>query len=223
MITAVVFDFDGVLADTEPLHLQAFQDVFGRRGWTLTPEDYFRRYLGHGDAALIDAFAHDQQIAIGAADAEAILVEKSAAFRARLGAGGVLYPGAAACIARLEPAYRLAIASGALRAEITDVLDAYGLRAAFPVIVAIEDVARGKPDPEPYRRAAEQLGVDPAVCVAVEDSRWGLQSARACGMRTVAIATTSPPADLRAADRLIHSLDELTPDALRAVGGPTGL
>jgi HAD superfamily hydrolase (TIGR01509 family) len=222
-IAAIVFDFDGVLADTEPLHLAAFQDVFSRRGWALTSDDYFSRYLGHGDEALIDAFAGDRRLEVSASDAAVLLSEKSAAFRDRLGTGSVLYPGAAACVARLAGNFRLAIASGALRAEVTDVLAAHGLLASFPVIVAIEDVVRGKPDPEPYRLAAARLGVDPRVSVAIEDSRWGLESARACGMRTIGITTTSSAADLASADRVVQSLDEITLDLLSQVGSPAAV
>jgi beta-phosphoglucomutase-like phosphatase (HAD superfamily) len=219
----VVFDFDGVLADTERLHFDAFQDVFARRGWTLTSAEYYGRYLGHGDEALIHAFAGDRGLAIPASDAARMLEEKSVAFRRRMAAGNVLYPGAGSCIGRLAPIFALAIASGALRDEITDILDANDLRPAFQAIVAIEDVMRGKPDPEPFRLAASRLGVPPAQCLAVEDSRWGLAAAQAAGMRTLALPTTSPRDDLASADRIIESLEELTVDLVRTFGTAPGL
>jgi beta-phosphoglucomutase len=217
-VDAVVFDFDGVLADTERLHLGAFQEVFGRRGWPLSEAAYFSRYLGHGDEALLDEYARDHDHVISPTDATALLDEKSDAFRRRLSAAGVLYPGAAACVTRLVSEFALAIASGALRAEITDVLAAHHLLTAFPVIVAIEDVARGKPDPEPFQRAAARLGVEPARCVAIEDSRWGLTAARAAGMRTIGITTTSTAADLAHADALVSTLDEITVARIQALG-----
>ena len=219
MIRAVIFDFDGVLADTERLHLGAFQEAFGARGWTLAEAAYFERYLGYGDLELIETFTQDHGLSLGEDDRAAIEAAKSEAFRARLASGNVLYPEAAACVMRLGHRFRLAIASGALRAEIVDILNAGDLRRHFPVVVGADDVRHSKPAPDPYLKAAAGLGVDPAVCVAVEDSRWGIEAARAAGMRTVAITTTLPAAALSAADRIIHSLAELTPDVVDALAG----
>jgi HAD superfamily hydrolase (TIGR01509 family) len=216
-IDAVVFDFDGVLADTERLHFGAFRDVFARRGWTLSERDYFTRYLGHGDAALIEAFARDQGHRLAAGDADTLFAEKSVAFRSGLSAGGVLYPGAAECVRDLAARFPLAIASGALRAEIVDVLAAHDLAGCFRAIVAIEDVTHGKPDPEPFALAASRLGLQPSACVAVEDSRWGLEAARAAGMRVIAVTTSTPAGDLAAADRIVARIDEITVDLVAAL------
>lgn len=209
-MTAVVFDFDGVLADTEPLHLRAFQEAFATRGWTLDPASYVERYLGYDDAGLVDVFARDRGLALAADEVGALLDAKSRAFRRLIESGAVLYPGAADCVARLAARHRLAIASGALHAEIEDILGGAGLLAPFGAVVGADDVPRSKPDPDCYLRAAELLGVAPQDCVAVEDSRWGLQAARSAGMRTIAVPTTSPATALAAADRILTDLTALT-------------
>ena len=216
-IQAVVFDFDGVLADTERLHLAAFQDVFEPRGWPLDERAYVDHYMGYDDAGLFAAYTADRGLSIGEAYLDRLLQEKSVAYRRRLGGGEVLYPGAVACIERLASKFVLAVASGALRDEIRDVLAIAGVLPRFRAIVGAEDVTERKPAPEPYLAAAARVGVDPRACVAIEDSRWGLASAAAAGMRTMAITTTSAVSSLTLANRIIAHLDELTVDAIESL------
>ena len=214
---AIVFDFDGVLADTERLHLAAFQDVFTSRGWRLDEATYFSRYLGFDDRGLVAEFARDLGVAIVPGDLDAVVRAKGRRFAERLEAGDAMYPAAAACVRRLGARYQLAIASGALRSEIISILDAAALTPAFRTIVGADDVARGKPAPDSYALAAHRLGVEPARAVAVEDSRWGLQSARAAGLRAIGITTSYPPPELAPADAIIDSLDELTESLIDAL------
>jgi beta-phosphoglucomutase len=217
MIAAVIFDFDGVLADTERLHLAAFADAFAARGWTLDEAAYFDRYLGFDDRGVVREFSADRRIALDEADAEALVAAKGRAFARLFQSSNVLYPDAAACVAALAGRFRLAIASGALRHEIAAILDRGALLHAFPVIVGADDVADTKPSPAPYLEAAARLGVPPAECVAVEDSSLGLDAARAAGMRTVALPTTSPRRLLATADRILDRLGELTPEIVEAL------
>ena len=216
-ILAVIFDFDGVLADTERLHLAAFRDVFDTRGWALDDEAYFNRYMGYDDAGVVRAYAADRGVSLDDDELASMVRRKSVAFRQHLGSGRVLYPGAADCLTRLSGRYVLGVASGAFRAEIIDILSAGGVLAHFRTIVGADDASAMKPAPEPYLKAASQLGIDPRRCVAVEDSWWGLQSAAAAGMRTVAITNTSSAATLTMAHRMIAHLDELTVEAVDAL------
>ena len=121
----------------------------------------------------------------------------------------------------------LAIASGALRAEIMRVLDREDLAGFFPVVVAAEDTPASKPAPDPYLRAVERMAaatgvaLAPSECVAIEDSRWGLESARAAGLRTVAITHTYPADTLTdAAEAVILHLDQLTWELLGKFDDP---
>jgi len=209
-IKAVVFDFDGVLADTERLHLRATQEALAAHGWTLDERAYFDRYLGFGDRDLVLEFTRDLGHSIDPATVERIASVKAERYRVHLAAGSALYPAAAACVRRLGVRFSLAIASGSLQAEIQDILVAGGLGDAFRAVIGADDVTNGKPSAEPYLRAAALLGVDPVHAVAVEDSRWGLESARAAGMRTIAITTNYPASALSMADHTVGSLDDIS-------------
>ena len=206
----IVFDFDGVLADTEHLHLRAYQDVFSRRGWSLDETAYFTRYLGYDDEDLLRLYVRDHRLAMDDGLLGALLDEKTAVYERRIATGDVLYPGAAAVVRALAPQFKLAIASGSRRPEILHIVRAAGLMDAFTAIVSADDLTKSKPSPEPYLTAAAGLGLDPRACLAIEDSHWGLDSARAAGLRTIALTTTSPASVLRAADRIVSRIEEVT-------------
>jgi beta-phosphoglucomutase-like phosphatase (HAD superfamily) len=210
IVRAVIFDFDGVLADTETLHLSAFQDVFRARGWTLDRAAYFDRYLGFDDEDLVRAFMDDTKLAVSADDVASLVRIKTRRFAELMETGAILFPGAPSAIVRLGARYRLGIASGSTGAEIAAILHKAGLHARFRVIVGADDVARSKPAADPYVAAVTRLGVTPSAAVAIEDSRWGLTSARAAGLCTIGITTSYPARELSSADVVVDSLDEVT-------------
>ena len=146
-----------------------------------------------------------------------LIAQKSRRFQQIVSSGDVLYPAAAPCVRRLAAAWPLGIASGALRPEIELMLRGAGLLETFRFIVASGETERTKPAPDPYLRAAELHGVPAAACVAIEDSHWGLQSARAAGMRTIAVTHTYPRDTLLEADAVVDSLDEITVDFVKRV------
>ena len=210
-VQAVVFDFDGVLADSEPLHLEAYQAMLEPQGIHLDKATYCERYLGYDDEGALRKIAEDNGLLLGDEEIEMLVVEKGRVFEALVGGRDVLYPGAADCVRRLAAVWPVGVASGALRADIDLMLRGAGLHDRFRFIVAAGDTERTKPAPDPYLRAAELHGVPPAACVAIEDSRWGLESARAAGLRTVAITHTYPRHELAGcADAVIDSLAQLT-------------
>jgi beta-phosphoglucomutase len=217
-ISTVIFDFDGVIADTEGLHLRAFQEIFERRGWQLDERVYFDRYLGYDDVGLVVAFGREHSLGLDEATVDLLVDEKTRLFATYLEAGEVLFPTAPACIGRLAAAYSLGIASGALKIEITSILTAAGLLHRFPVIVAADDVTECKPAPEPYLKAAEGLHVDPARCVAIEDSPAGLAAAKAAGMRTIGLTTTSPRQLLTDADLILDGLHQVSAETVAKLG-----
>ncbi len=215
MIRAVVFDFDGVIANTEPLHHAAFRDVLAQEAVVLTVEDYYDRYLGYDDRGVFRTVSRDRNLAWNDDHVDGLVGRKAARLEELERQGSILFLGAEAAIRRLAASLPLAIASGALRREIVRVLERTDLARYFAAIVAAEDSPAGKPAPDPYIRAVELLAsasgqmLKPAECVAIEDSQWGLQSARAAGLHTVAITHTYPAADLGQADLVISSLDAL--------------
>ena len=216
-IQAVVFDFDGVLADSEPLHLASYQALLEPHGIHLDQQTYCERYLGYDDEGALAQIAEDNGLLLGDEEIEMLVVEKGHVFAKLVGSRDVLYPGATACVRRLAAAWPVGVASGALRADIDLMLRGAGIQDVFRFIVAAGDTDRTKPAPDPYLRAAELHGVAPAACVAIEDSRWGLESARAAGMRTVAVTHTYPRTALSGAGAIVDSLDELTVQFIAAL------
>jgi beta-phosphoglucomutase len=220
---AVVFDFDGVLADTEALQLRAFQAAFAPRGWTLDRAAYFERYLGLGeDRDLVETFAVDSSITLTPGDADEVTRAKARAYADLLAGGSVLFAGAADAVRRLGAHFRLGIASGSMRREIEAILSGTDLIPAFRIVVAADDVVRSKPAPDLYLAAIAALRVPAARAVAIEDSRWGLASARAAGLHTIGITTSYPAAALSSADVVVSSLDEISVELVRGLLDPAG-
>jgi len=216
-VQALVLDFDGVVADTEPLHLRVFQDVLAGVSVPLSAEDYYAKYLGFDDASVFETVARDAGRPMGAEAVAGLVREKARRFGEALARTDVLFPGAAEAIRRFAGAVPVAVASGALRSEIEAVLARAGLSGLVRTIVAAGEVPRGKPAPDPFAEAVARLGVDPARAVAVEDSVWGLESARAAGLRTVGITTSYPAEALTSADLVLPDLAALTLDALNRI------
>jgi beta-phosphoglucomutase len=212
-LRGVIFDFDGVIANSEPLHFQGFRDVVAAAGATLSEADYYSRYLGFDDAGAFAAMSADQGLGWSRAAIDTLVARKAVALERLEAQQSVLFPGAADAIQRLAAAGPLAIASGALRGEILRTLEKEGLRRHFAVVVGAEDTPQSKPDPAPYRLAVERLaataGGSAGEYVAIEDSHWGLDSARGAGLRTVAITNTYA-AETLTADLVVRTLDEVT-------------
>ena len=222
-LIGVIFDFDGVIADTERLHLRAFQQVLSRGPLTLTEEAYDARYLGYDDAGLLDALAADHGRRLSAAEVERLVAAKGRRYDDLVGAGEVVFPDAPDCIARLAAEVILGIASGALHAEIEAILEGAGLRRHFAAIVAADDVERSKPAPDSYVRAVELLSAEldrpasPSGFVAIEDSRWGIEAATAAGLPCVGITTSYGPEALPGASRIVSRLADVDREVLAAL------
>jgi HAD superfamily hydrolase (TIGR01509 family) len=213
-----VFDFDGVIANSEPLHFRGYRDVLAAEGITLSERDYYAHYLGFDDVGAFEAIGGRHGTAWSGQQIRDLVALKAARLEELERDVSVLFPGAADAIQRAAALLPIAIASGARGEEIRRVLVREGLSACFTAIVAAEDTAVSKPSPDPYLRALALLS--PAVgdlkasdCVAIEDSHWGLESARGAGMHTVAVTNTYA-ADLLRADLIITSLESLDLDLL---------
>jgi len=220
---AVVFDFDGVLANTEPLHLRIYQTLAAEHGFAFTADEYYSRYLGFDDVGVFEALARDKGLRIDGGRLDALIEHKTELFQNLVRSQTVLFPGAAACIRALRASCPVAIASGALAHEIALILDGAGLGGVVPVIVAAGDTMQGKPAPDPYRLALERLSLrhgrrlKASLSVAIEDSRWGLESARQAGMLTVALTTSYPAGELGHPDLVLADIAEATPARLGAL------
>lgn len=215
---AAIFDFDGVLADSEPLHFGAMREALLPEGIEIGRAEYYGEYLAYDDRGAIRiALERHRRVA----DRES--VERVAERKARAYEEGIarveFFPGARELVRALCREVPVGIASGARRDEIERILAAGGLRDAFRAVVGAEDVRNGKPHPEPYLTALGRLGagLDPAATLVFEDSMPGIVAARAAGMKVVAVTNSYPAAKLGAAHRVVESLAGLRTSDLHAL------
>ena len=215
-VEAVVFDFDGVLADTEHLHYRAFCLVAEPDRLACSWDTYVRDYIGFDDRDLFrTAYAAAGQ-RLSPTDLQVKIDAKASAFLDLIRKSVPTYPGMPEIVQSLHERYPLAICSGALKSDIQPILAYFGLTRFFPVCITAEDVPASKPDPAGYRLAAERLAgevnrpITPAVCVAIEDTPTGLRAARGAGMQAWAVTHTHPePLLAGEADRVFSSLSDL--------------
>jgi len=217
----VLFDFNGVIADDEPVHQMLLQRVLAGEGITVTDAEYHETYLGYDDwGCFTEAFRRARR-AIDPAGVADLVRKKSALYDAHIAEHLVLFPGAVASVEAMAARYPLGIVSGALRAEIDRICEVAGIAGRFGLVVAAEDTARCKPHPEGYLKALalrnlqlapEGVSIGPGACVVIEDSVAGVQAAKAAGMRCVAVTHSYRPEELKAADRVIEGMDRFTPD-----------
>lgn len=213
-ITAVIFDMDGVLADTERLHAAVEETILNAAGVTITAVEISRRYGGLADRDFFSAAFGDAGVE---ADIAAAIAEKWRRMSAIAPADIRPMPGALDLVSRLgADGMRLALASSSPRAFIDRVLDALALDTTFTAVASGDEVRQSKPAPEIFLLAASRLGVAPVACLVLEDSATGLRAAGAAGMRSVALCTTGVPL-AGDADLVIRDLSELTRDRIRAL------
>jgi len=208
LITAVVFDLDGVIVDSEQVWDEVREDYVRETGGTYTDESA-RDMMGMSSPEWSRYMAEALRVPGTPEEINAAIVER---MLARYGEAPPLLPGALEAVRRVGASVPLAIASSSNRELIDVVLRASGLAADFRATVSSEEVPRGKPWPDVYLEAARRLGVDPARCGAVEDSHNGIRSAKAAGMRVVAVPNAHYPPDdeaLELADVVVPSIDEL--------------
>jgi beta-phosphoglucomutase len=208
----VLWDLDGTLADTMACHYRAWCKVLADEGHILSWEAFSASFGQRNDTALCSMLNTD----LPAAEIERISTIKEETFRALVREEGLrLLPGSAArLLASRDAGWRQALVTSAPRANVETMLDVLGIGAFFGAVVTGDDVALGKPHPQPFLAAADALVVSPSRCLVVEDSPSGIEAARRAGMRSVAVgpAHASLPATLA-----VVSLDGLSPDAFEGL------
>src|SRR4029079_847552 len=184
---------------------------------------YFNRYLGYDDVGVFEALARDRGLAWNARHVTELVARKGIKLQALISRGEVLFAGVPAFIRAAAAEVPVAIASGALRHEIVQVLEAAALNQFFATIVAAGDTPESKPSPAPYLLAVERLQaraaerLEPHRCVAIEDSVWGLESARQAGLRCVGVTTSYAAVELHGAELVVDGLHALTLPMLDAL------
>lgn len=202
---AVIFDFNGTLSDDEPILFRIFTELFeSRLGWSMTAADYARDLLGHSDREIIEkAIARTGR----PADVEDLLAARTRRYREIVARDNPIRPETVGLVRALAArGIPLAVVTGAQRDDVRAVLAASPAGEFLEVVVAEEDIRRGKPDPEGFLAGAALLGADPAATLVFEDSLPGVRGALAAGMHCVAVAADPSPALAAAAPAVVDRL-----------------
>ncbi|MEX1297160.1 MAG: HAD family phosphatase [Candidatus Limnocylindrales bacterium] len=217
MIQAIIFDMDGLLVDSEPVWDEARKWMADQAGKPWGSNDH-HAVMGVSTEEWADYMIERLELTLSRQEViDAVIGHMVEMYRA----GVPYFPGAVELVEAAASAFRTALASGSHPTLIETVTADPPMRDRFEVIVAADDVGRGKPAPDVYLAAAERLGLDPADCVCLEDSGNGILSGADAGMKVVAVPDPRfPPAaeKLARAHLVVRSLTEVTPDRLRALG-----
>jgi beta-phosphoglucomutase-like phosphatase (HAD superfamily) len=208
---AALFDFNGTISLDEPILDRLFREAFAGIGIELTSEEYYAELSGLSDPEIVVRALELHGRTAEPELCDRLLRAKIDRYKAVVLQEPTVPPDVLAFVRAVAERVPVAIGSGAVREEIVHVLDQHGLRDLFGVLVCIDDVERGKPDPETYLRCLAALrehhpGLGPEDCVVFEDSRFGIASAHAAGMRCVAVHTSGELVGLAAADLVVQGL-----------------
>ena len=217
MLRAVIFDFNGIIVDDEPIHFELFQRVLKEEGIGLTQEEYYARYLGFDDRGAFTAAYREHGQQINEQKLAKLVDRKAIYYQDAIRNKITVFPGVKNLVPDLALQLPLAIASGALRNEIETILSTISLRSHFRAIVSAEDVKNGKPEPEIFLTAMARLNADlgggrainSAECLVIEDSKEGIRGARQAGMKCLAVTNSHPANELTEANTVVSSLEEV--------------
>jgi beta-phosphoglucomutase len=217
MLRALIFDFNGIIVDDEPIHFELFKQVLAEEGIKLTEADYYARYLGFDDRGAFTAAYREHGRSLDEKLLARLIDRKTIYYQSEIRSKVRIFPGVEKLVTTLVPVLPLAVASGALRQEIETILSAAGLLKHFAVIISAEDVDHGKPEPEIFLKALARLNaqvedghpIDAADCLVIEDSKEGIRGARQAGMKCLAVSNSHPAELLQEADAVVRSLEEV--------------
>ena len=217
MLKAVIFDFDGVITDSEILHFRAFNQMLAQYGIEITIKDYYKTYLGFNDADCYKLLIRQGLLKIDEQQIGNLVNQKKKIFERLAQTEGKMIEGVRDFLTMLEQNnIPMAICSGALLTEVEMVLEEARLRHLFEAIVAAEHVKKGKPDPEGFLLSLQKLNenrenpITGKQCIVIEDSHWGLEAAKAAGMHTIAVTNSYDAEQLSLAEKIVARLSELS-------------
>jgi beta-phosphoglucomutase family hydrolase len=213
-VKAVIWDMDGVIADTGPYHFRAWHKVFRERGVELTGKDFKKNFGKRNDTIIRNTLGDGT----AATEIEAISRDKETTFRSLAENNLKPLPGVTVLIKALaEGGFKQALGSSAPIENIRLILKSIDIADAFQTIVSGEEVTEGKPGPQGFLLAARKLAIAPRDCVVIEDAVAGVTAAKRAGMRCVAVTNTHPRASLAEADLVVDTLEEVTPSVLEGL------
>ncbi|MDZ8117691.1 HAD family hydrolase [Pontiella agarivorans] len=212
MLSAVIFDFDGIIVDSEPMHFRAFNEVLNPIDMKISWEDYCETYIGFDDRdAFREAFAQNKR-KFTEKEMKRLIAAKAEVFQSYIRNGDVTpLPGAVQLIKSIPVRLPVALCSGALREDIDPIIESLKIDGCFDQIVTAEDTPKSKPDPAPYILTCEKLGIDdPATAVAIEDTPAGIMSAKGAGLKVLAVTNSYDRGYLMEADAVTDSLEHVS-------------
>ncbi len=226
MLRAIFLDFNGVLVDDEPVHLQLVRQVMQEEGLDLDAADYRAEYIGLSDRECFAACLERHHETPHPPRVQRLVARKASRYREIMKRRGYpFFPGAIELVEEAhEAGVMLGLVSGALREEVDEALRQAALSSRFKVVVTAEDVERGKPHPEGYRLGLERLNtlpplpqrlIHPHEVLAIEDTPRGLRAALSAGLVTLGLAQTFPRSEMADADFVVEGLGGSNFDALQ--------
>lgn len=217
MLKAIIFDFDGIIVDSEPVHYRAMLAVAESFNVQFSYEHYLHHYIGFDDRDAFRTICGEHGVALDDARLRLMIKAKGREFERQARLGIQPFPGVVELITAASDKLSIGLCSGATRNDIRVTLSGIAggkLLTLFKTFVTAEDVQHSKPDPESYALAAKQLGIAPADCLAIEDTAAGITSAKRAGLRTLGVGHSHPLKELSHADRTVPNLAGVSLDQL---------
>ncbi|MGH7971544.1 MAG: HAD family hydrolase [Limisphaerales bacterium] len=225
MLRTIIFDFDGIIVDSEPIIMRLTQEMAAQEGWAITEDDYYQDYLALDDRGIVERLFPSPGRPVDHASVEDLVNWKSRVYGNIIEDGLPTLPGAVDFVRQAAKTYPLAIASGSARSEIEHLLTKLGLRDLFRFIASADDCKRSKPDPEVYLKALaglnalppfQQSSLQASESLAIEDAPGGIEAAHAAGIRCIGLAHSRTTENLANADWVFGGFEGVD---LKAIAG----
>jgi len=215
MIKAVIFDLDGVIINSEPLHDESTAIVLQKNGISISEKER-KQFLGLNDKEIFSQVVKENKLKKTPED---LIQEREKVYFDLIKKKGLdLFPGVLEAIQKFSKRYKLAITTSSEKSKVDFTLKKFNLSQYFPIIITGEDITKGKPDPEPYIKTIKQLGVKSKECLVIEDSINGMKSALDAGCFCIAVTNTFPAAQLKQADMIVQNISEINENVITLVG-----
>ena len=223
MLRTIIFDFDGIIVDSEPIIMKLTQEMAAQLGWNVSEEEYYRDYLALDDRSIVEHLFTSHGQPVNRQRCDELVNWKSRVYGKIIEDGLPTLPGAVDFVRRAAQTFPLAIASGSVRSEIEHLLGTLELRDQFRIIATADDCQRSKPDPEVYLIALDRLKALPefqnsplhaAECLAIEDAPGGIDAAHAAGIKCMGLAHSRNTENLAHADWVFHGFEEVNLEAI---------
>ena len=207
----IIFDFDGVILDSENSHFIAFNEGLKKLNINISEDEYYSKYISLDDRGVIANVVNDKNISVTNEEIDMIIKNKNDYFESRLIDNSKLFPGVEELIIQLSKNFVLSIGSGANRSEIIKTLKNNNIYDYFEIIVSADEVNNPKPNPETYNRVLDNINTDFNIneIIVIEDSPGGIEAAKSAGLKCIAITNTFDNKELGKADIIVSNYEDI--------------